>query len=50
LTIHCSICGKADHNKKDHQTYVDSQLEKMTMGIVGEDEKIDILEILEVLF
>jgi hypothetical protein len=29
---------------------VDSQLEKMTMGIVGEDEKIDIPEILEVLF
>jgi hypothetical protein len=25
LTMHCSICGKANHNKKGHYKYVDSQ-------------------------
>lgn len=28
VTIHCSICGVADHNKKGHAKYVESQLEQ----------------------
>jgi hypothetical protein len=50
VTIHCSICGKADHNKKGHEKYVQNQVDQMSMGIVGEDEEIDIPSILQVIF
>ena len=36
VTMHCSIYGKPDHNKKGHQKYVDSQTEEMEEN-VGED-------------
>ncbi|KAM0899920.1 hypothetical protein ACQ4PT_020989 [Festuca glaucescens] len=47
VTIHCSICGKPNHNKKGHQKYVDSLAKQMQNSIVGEDEEINILEILQ---
>jgi hypothetical protein len=39
VTMHCSICGKAYHNKKGHTKYV----ERM------EDEEIDIPSIVQVM-
>ncbi|XP_047084571.1 uncharacterized protein LOC124695801 [Lolium rigidum] len=46
-TIHCSVCGKAGHNKKGHNAYVNTQVEQMKQGIVGDDEEVDIPSILE---
>ena len=48
VTIHCSVCGKANHNKKGHQKYVDSLAEQIQNSIVGEEEDFDIPEILQV--
>jgi hypothetical protein len=50
VTIHCSVCGKPNHNKKGHQKYVDSLAKQMHNSIDGEDEEIDIPEILQVHF
>jgi hypothetical protein len=33
VTMHCSICGKADHNKKGHAKWVESQLEEMQQNV-----------------
>jgi hypothetical protein len=49
-TIHCSVCGKAGHNKKGHNAYVNTQVEQMKQGIVGDDEDVDIPSILEVIY
>ncbi|KAM0881790.1 hypothetical protein ACQ4PT_032739 [Festuca glaucescens] len=46
-TIYYSVCGKAGHNKKGHNAYVNAQVEKMEEGIVGDDEEVDIPSILE---
>ena len=32
ITMHCSTCGKADHNKKGHAKYVLSQLRQQEVG------------------
>jgi hypothetical protein len=42
VTIHCSISGKANHNKKGHQKYVDTLAEQIENNIIGKDEEIDI--------
>lgn len=47
VTIHCSICGKANHNKKGHQKYLDNLEEQRQNNIVQEDEEIDIPSLLE---
>jgi hypothetical protein len=49
VTIHCSICGKADHNKKGHNKYVERMAEGIQNNIVGEDEEIDIPSIVQVM-
>jgi hypothetical protein len=49
VTIYCSICGKADHNKKGHDKYVQSMAEQIQNNIVGEDEEIDIPSIVGVI-
>jgi hypothetical protein len=50
VTIHCSICGIADHNKKGHEKYLESIAEQIQNNIVGEDDEIDIPSIVEVNF
>ncbi|KAM0842405.1 hypothetical protein ACQ4PT_058394 [Festuca glaucescens] len=47
VTIHCSICGIADHNKKGHEKYLESIAEQIQNNIVGEDDEIDIPSIVE---
>jgi hypothetical protein len=37
LTMHCSICGKANHNKKGHYKYVQSQQMDEQEFVEGED-------------
>jgi hypothetical protein len=50
VTMHCSVCGKPDHNKKGHNKYVERQLQEQRENIVHEDEEVDIPYILEVNF
>jgi hypothetical protein len=50
VTIHCFICGKADHNKKGHQKYLDRLAEQSQNNIIDEDEELDIPSIVEVHF
>jgi hypothetical protein len=50
VTIHCSICGKADHNKKGHQKYLDRLGEQSQNNIIDEDEELNIPSIVEVHF
>jgi hypothetical protein len=49
LTMHCSICGKADHNKKGHAKYIE-RLEENGVDATGEgeEEEEDIPSILQV--
>ncbi|KAM0830027.1 hypothetical protein ACQ4PT_066494 [Festuca glaucescens] len=42
-----SVCGKAGHNKKGHNAYVNTQVEQMKQGIIGDDEEVGIPSILE---
>ena len=44
LTMHCSLCGKADHNKKGHYKYVESGNE------IGEEDVEDIPSVLQVCY
>jgi hypothetical protein len=48
VTIHCSICGKADHNKKGHNNYIARLEQNIENNIVEEDEEVDMPEILQV--
>jgi hypothetical protein len=48
VTMHCSMCGKPDHNKKGHHKYVERQLQEQRENILHEDEEVDIPYILEV--
>ena len=48
VTMHCSDCGKANHNKKGHAKYVQAQLNQMQGDVAEEEEEIDIPEILQV--
>jgi hypothetical protein len=46
VTMHCSVCGKPNHNKKGHAKFVERQLQEQ-LEIHGDDGDIDIPEILE---
>jgi hypothetical protein len=48
VTMHCSICGKANHNKKGHAKWVQSQPEEIQQNSAGENEEEDIPYILQV--
>jgi hypothetical protein len=48
VTIHCSECGKANHNKKGHKKYLETLAEQRRNNIVLDDEDVDIPSILEV--
>jgi hypothetical protein len=48
VTIHCSVCGKADHNKRGHLKFVQDQVQQQQDGIIQEDEDYDIPEIIQV--
>ena len=48
VTIHCGVCGVANHNKKGHAKYVLDQLEQRAENAAGDDEEADIPYILEV--
>jgi hypothetical protein len=48
VTIHCSVCGKADHNKKGHNNYIARLEQNIENNIVEEDEEVDMPEILQV--
>jgi hypothetical protein len=37
LTMHCSICGQANHNKKGHYKYVEAQMEEQPDVQLDED-------------
>ena len=41
VSMHCSICGKADHNKKGHEKYIQSQQVEQHEAVVAEDEEFD---------
>lgn len=47
VTMHCSLCGKPDHNKKGHQKFVQNQVQQQHREIHGEDEERDIPYILQ---
>jgi hypothetical protein len=47
VTMHCSVCGKPNHNKKGHAKFVERQLQEQ-LEIHGDEEDIEIPEILEV--
>jgi hypothetical protein len=47
---HCSKYGKADHNKKGHQKYLDRLGEQSQNNIIDEDEELNIPSIVEVHF
>jgi hypothetical protein len=47
VTMHCSVCGKPNHNKKGHAKFVERQLQEQ-LEIHGDDGDIDIPEIIEV--
>jgi hypothetical protein len=48
VTIHCSVCGKADHNKKGHNNYIARLEQNIENNIVEEYEEVDMPEILQV--
>jgi hypothetical protein len=48
VTMHCSECGKANHNKKGHKKYLETLAEQRRNNIVLDDEDVDIPSILEV--
>ncbi|KAM0827899.1 hypothetical protein ACQ4PT_067889 [Festuca glaucescens] len=48
LTIHCSICGKANHNKKGHDKYMQSVEANEVAATREEEEEEDIPSILQV--
>jgi hypothetical protein len=45
LTMHYSVCGKANHNKKGHARYIEEQ---KNVEIIGDDDEQDHPEILQV--
>jgi hypothetical protein len=49
LTMHCSICGKANHNKKGHYKYIESvQLDEQELVQAAEEAEVDDPTILQV--
>jgi hypothetical protein len=48
LTMHCSICGISDHNKKGHARYVQEQLQleqnNAQEELLGDDDYPDMME------
>jgi hypothetical protein len=42
VTIHCSVCGKANHNKMGHDEYLETLAELRENIIIGKDDDIDI--------
>jgi hypothetical protein len=49
LTMHCSICGKANHNKKGHNKYLESvQMDEQEVVQEGEEAYVDDPYILQV--
>ena len=49
VSIHCSVCGVAGHNSKGHGKYLASLQQQQQSHIIGEDEEIDIPELVQVL-
>jgi hypothetical protein len=49
VTIHCSVCGKANHNKKGHDEYLETLAELRENIIIGKDDDTDIPSIVHVL-
>jgi hypothetical protein len=49
VTIHCSICGKANHNKKGHEKYLQTLADLRENNIIVEDDDIDIPSIVQIL-
>ena len=49
VTMHCSVCGNPNHNKRGHSKYVEDQLRQSQAGpVFGDDEEVDIPQIREV--
>jgi hypothetical protein len=47
--MHCSICGKANHNKKGHNKYLESvQMDEQEVVQEGEEAYVDDPYILQV--
>jgi hypothetical protein len=46
VTIHCSVCGGADHNKRGHIKFMQRQMQQQQEGISGEAEDHDVPEIM----
>lgn len=41
LTMHCSICGKADHNKKGHYKHLENEQQDHEEAVPGVEEDVD---------
>jgi hypothetical protein len=50
VTIHCSVCGKPDHNKKGHNNYIARLAQNIDNNIVEEYEEVEMPSILQVNF
>ena len=48
VSIHCSVCGVAGHNKKGHAKYIETRRQQEEMNIVGEGDEVDMPEMLQV--
>jgi hypothetical protein len=48
VTMHCSVCGRPNHNKKGHAKFVERQLVEQR-EVYGDDKGFDIPEIVQVL-
>lgn len=48
VLIHCSMCGRSDHNKRTHQRYMDNLHVQQQQHIASEDEETDIPDTMKV--
>jgi hypothetical protein len=48
VTIHCSVCGGADHNKRGHLKFMQIQMQQQQEGTSGQAKDHDVLEIIMV--
>ena len=45
VSMHCSVCGKADHNKKGHQKFMEREMEREAQEQEDEIEDPSILNV-----
>uniref|UniRef100_A0ACD5V2X7 Uncharacterized protein n=1 Tax=Avena sativa TaxID=4498 RepID=A0ACD5V2X7_AVESA len=47
VTIHCSVCGRSDHNKRTHQRYMDNLMLQQQVHVTNGEEEMDTPEIMQ---